>query len=532
MRRIERILPFLALALLVTAPAVHGASCAMDGGPAATLLLPYFEVDLDNPDARTTLFSLNNAGDKAALAHVVLWTDTGIPTFTFDVYLTGYDVQTINLRDIFVSGTPPRTADLARDPGDVISNRGDLSQDVTFPDCASLPPPVLPSSLLEHLQNAHTGRASALLDGSCAGLFHNDRVARGYLTVDVVKSCTLLRPSDAGYFGPEGVAASDNVLWGDFFYADTGGNFAQGESLVRIHAEPGRYQEGDATFYGRFVNSSGADGREPLPQVWGTRFATGGAFSGGTDLLVWRDLPGSRQPFNCVVAPPGFPQAQKEIIVFDEQERADVPPPCPILCPPNPIPIPFPAAASRVTVGGPDFPSPFEFGWTLLDLGIESFGVEDKFAQAWVGQVSSAESRFSVGLEGTALGGACQASRCSEGNVTEVGQLCALGPFQVGGTARFRVQPKGCFSTGCTDVFHTGCAVQRTGNELTLDALFCLAPAEFAPSACLPDCGGGGLAECSGGTLAAGDYVARLGSLQVQFSVPSDAVEVCSGPQF
>ena len=46
----------------------------------ATLLLPYFEVDLSNPSGTTTLFSINNASASAAVAHVTLWTDESIPT--------------------------------------------------------------------------------------------------------------------------------------------------------------------------------------------------------------------------------------------------------------------------------------------------------------------------------------------------------------------------------------------------------------------------------------------------------------------
>jgi hypothetical protein len=188
-------------------------------------------------------------------------------------------------------------------------------------------------------------------------------------------------------------------------------------------------------------------------------------------------------------------------------------------------------AASRVAVNGPDLPSPFDFGWFFLDLGAETNGVQDKLAQAWVGQLSSAQNRFSVGLEGTALGGACEASRCSEGDAAEIGELCVLGPFQAGGTARFRVRPKGCFSSSCTQVFHTGCAVQRAGNQFALDALFCLDVPEDQPL-CTPDCSGGGMAQCSGGTLAPGNYVVRTGNLEVNFTVPSDAVEVCAGSPF
>ena len=94
-------------------------SCRVANQPAATLLVPYFEVDLNDPDGATTLFSVNNASAKPALARMVLWTDWGVPTLAFDIYLTGYDVQTLNLRDLF-TGTLPRT-------GPAISNTGALS---------------------------------------------------------------------------------------------------------------------------------------------------------------------------------------------------------------------------------------------------------------------------------------------------------------------------------------------------------------------------------------------------------------------
>ncbi|HXO22611.1 MAG TPA: hypothetical protein VOA87_22035, partial [Thermoanaerobaculia bacterium] len=47
--------------------------CTIDDVPAATLLLPYFEVDLANGNGITTLFSVNNASATAILAHVVVW---------------------------------------------------------------------------------------------------------------------------------------------------------------------------------------------------------------------------------------------------------------------------------------------------------------------------------------------------------------------------------------------------------------------------------------------------------------------------
>ena len=75
--------------------------------PAATLLLPYFDMDYQNCGAHgtgaglNTLFSINNASATVVLAHVTLWTDESVPTLDFDIYLTGYDIQTISMCDIF-----------------------------------------------------------------------------------------------------------------------------------------------------------------------------------------------------------------------------------------------------------------------------------------------------------------------------------------------------------------------------------------------------------------------------------------------
>jgi hypothetical protein len=523
----------LALVVLASTLPVEAATCTLDGGPAATLLLPYFEVDLANDNGRTTLFAVNNASDKAAVAHVVLWTDVAVPTFAFDVYLTGLDVQTVNLRDVF-AGRLPRSADAARDPGDVISPQGPLSQDVTFPGCSGLPPQALSAEVVDHLRRAHTGQPSALFGGKCAGLGFDQRtVARGYATIDLVKDCTSLRPGDPGYFGADGVAASDNLLWGDFFYVDPGGSFAQGENLVRIHADPGRFKSGDATFYARLVGASAADGREPLGREWGVRYLTGGTFNGGTDLIVWRDGSWSHQPFDCPDAgffPPtsGLPQAQRQVTGFDEEEHAVVSSSCQLIdpCPPPPPFNPFPAAATRVSVGSPRLPLPFSFGWLALDLGtVTSNGTDDPLTQAWVGQVSSAQGRFSVGLEATSLDSACQPDRCSQGSDSEVGTMCVLGPLRAGEPARFAFFPKGCFQSGCTRVYQAGCAVERSQSDLQLDALFCLGSLP-APT-CLADCSGAGSAGCASGVLEAGSYTAHFGKFNLQFTVPTGIGSSC-----
>src|SRR6185436_5813276 len=93
----------------------------IDDVPAATLLLPYFELDLDNPNGITTLFSVNNASATAQLAHVTVWSTWSIPVLDFDVYLTGFDVQTFDIRGILASGILPQTGfgttDVTNNPG-------------------------------------------------------------------------------------------------------------------------------------------------------------------------------------------------------------------------------------------------------------------------------------------------------------------------------------------------------------------------------------------------------------------------------
>jgi hypothetical protein len=399
------------VAVLALAGPLRAGICYPDSPPAATLLLPYFEVDLDRALGRTTLFSLNNASAAAVLTNVTLWTDLGVPTLRFNVYLTGFDVQTVNLRDIF-NGVLPATATVGQDPSDVISPKGDWSQDINFASClGTLPNPPLQTGIRDHLRLAHTGRASPLFAGKCAGQFLGAQVARGYVTVDTVSRCDMKSPVDAGYFSEEweAVATNQNVLWGDFFLVDEDNNFAQGENLVRIEADPRAFSAGSETFYGRYVGHSGADGREPLPSTWATRFVDQGTFSGGTDLIVWRDSGGNGQPFSCGVPPARFPLRANGWAIFDEQEQgvADTGPVFEV--PPffNTVTW-FPAESNRVKVGTSLFQQPFDFGWLYLDLREPTQAWYQRvFRQSWVGTLISANGRFAVGYSATPLDTGC-----------------------------------------------------------------------------------------------------------------------------
>ena len=417
--------------------------------PAATLLLPYFEVRLANCDAGTasgvnTFFSINNASDAAVLSHVTVWSDQSIPVLDFDVYLTGYDVQTISLCDVLKNGNLPVTASSLQDPktnqlGVGTSPRGPLSQDTGFgPVCNSILPytnPAINAAFRAHLQSILQGNASTA-NGQCYGAKKKDGVLRGYVTVDTVNDCSVLFPSQmTATPGYRDVITNENTLWGDYFYVNGAENFAQGDALVHIEScggprpsqtspnpRPGsQYISCDLvgidatppnnhTFYGRYDGGVGfnIDSREPLPTTMGARYLNGGPFTGGTDFLIWREGGGPASagvPYNC--ANPGpiwYPLGSTQIVVFDETEQVVTPETCPSGFPCG-IDITIPNEAQRVDVGT-DIGTPFSFGWVYLNLQDTSVATNpftDGAIQMWLTTVMDASGRFSVGYQGVAF---------------------------------------------------------------------------------------------------------------------------------
>src|SRR4029077_1427056 len=152
---------------LPAAAGVLSGNCRVANEPAATLLFPYFEADLANLTGQTTLLSINNASSKPVLSRVVLWTDWGVPTLAFDVYLTGYDVQTINIRDLFAGNIPATGPDASNtgslsDSGTIFTRRGNTRAEGVSPQLA-------PADVT-WLRNAHTGQPVATTPtAQCAG---------------------------------------------------------------------------------------------------------------------------------------------------------------------------------------------------------------------------------------------------------------------------------------------------------------------------------------------------------------------------
>jgi hypothetical protein len=380
---------------------VFAQDCQVGQGLGSSLLIPYFEVDTSSPSGVTTLFSVNNESGTPALVRVVAWTDWGFPTLGFDVYLEARDLQSFNVRDL-LAGLLPSTgggADLSGFP----FCGGGLSPTYTNPALNASQRATL-AAYHRGLPNPSTGPTQGL----CAGENHSDPIARGFITVDVVDECSGIRldriytpaDSDYPYFvnggGSSGIAIVSNRLWGDYFIVNPGQDFAQGGEAVPLWADSGQFNSAnELTFYGRFEGYTATDERVPLPDLWSTRFLEGGAFSGGTALIVWRDVGTSEaDPINCVSRPSWWPLEESFLTARDEAGE-------------NPYFLSstnvYYLATQRVEIS--DLAVPYDFG--RLQLGLADGPGLTNPRQAWVATVMSAEGRYSVGMDATAVNERC-----------------------------------------------------------------------------------------------------------------------------
>jgi hypothetical protein len=378
-------------------------SCDVGLYPAATLLLPYFEVDLLAPpgEGETTLFTVTNVTHEEQIAHVTLWTDHAYPVIAFDVYLTGYDTQSINLRDVFDGRIAPPNG-----TGTDRTDRGEFSSSnpaLNLANCDNLPTFIPPVALAQMRLAFTVGRVS--IPSACehvsVGDFHERAV--GYATVDVVGSCGFLTPADSAYY--VSTIRFDNVFVGDYQQINGGDDAAQGGPLVHIRAMPedGATVNLPRTFYGRFQSPARPrrDRRQPLPATFAARWIDGGAFS--TSLKIWRDArSGADAPCSSYGANRA---AMSEVVTFDEEENATGSTPCPMCDPPIVGELETGSAVRERVDSGffPQFPDDETSGWMYLNLS-SSFEAP---GQGWVISSMTQEGRYSVDFDALAMGNGC-----------------------------------------------------------------------------------------------------------------------------
>jgi len=326
-------------------------SCDIKVGPAATLLLPYFEVDLFGTSGQTTLFTVTNVSRYPQIAHVTLWTDYAYPVMTFNLFLGAYDVQAINLADVLIRNTIGATAGIT--PGSIWpATNPNLRASI---DCGAIPG-VIPAAIMAEVRKALTTGATSSCSRSVGSIHAN---AIGYATIDVVASCTSRSPADPLYYTND--LLFDNVLIGDYQQlgprpaGTTASSYdAGGNAMVHLRAAPeggGAGSNVDTrlpyTFYDRYTPAGARtiDRRQPLPSMFAARYIQGGPGAFGTNLTIWRESIGIG---SCVDAFSSGNMLVSEIIKFDEHENPNTSAPCSILCPAPPPPT-LNAASSTTT---------------------------------------------------------------------------------------------------------------------------------------------------------------------------------------
>ncbi|MEA2489962.1 MAG: hypothetical protein QOH21_1754 [Acidobacteriota bacterium] len=384
-------------------------SCDIALQPAATLLLPYFQVAArQDRKGLTTLVTIVNTSSQPQIARATIWTDWAYPVITFDIFLTGYDVQAINLYDVLVNGLLPGNGPQNSPTGSrsVASNPSFLPSAQT--SCAQLPLLIPPSLAREVLTALGYGTISTCGSGSTAvGFTHGDAV--GYMTFDLVATCSAKAP---GQPGAAGELLYDNVLTGDYQLVDANpatGNYALGSPLVHVRAVPEGGNAGQTirtsfarTFYQRFTG--GTDRRQPLPSTFASRYIQGGSTGFKTNFTIWREAPRLTQT-GC----PTFAALDYvETVRFDEREN-----PTALtgeMIDSQPFFSPGLQATTRISSEDRLFP-PLEScdvaGWMYFNLAVK-YPFPDEFAnQAWITTTMHAEGRYGVAFDATAMSNGC-----------------------------------------------------------------------------------------------------------------------------
>jgi hypothetical protein len=362
-------------------------SCDIGVAPAATLLLPYFEVDFTNR-TQDTLFTITNVSRFPQIAHVTVYTDWSYPVLDFNIYLTGYDVQGISMNSVLngTIGAPTGTG-----PTQAVSPLGALSSGflnnpnfAAATGCVTQPGP-LSTANVARLRSALT---TGIEPGGCAqkvGGVHANAI--GYVTVDVTATCNQkLPPLDDTYFAND--ILFDNVLIGDYQQlgpaaADTTASSfdAGGNAMVHIRAVPEGGPAGSPlagaqtnlpyTFYDRYTPSTNRtlDRRQPLPALWAARFIQGGTGAFATNYKIWREGFNSGKCGTSLALNGVLPVT--DIVRFDEHENPNTTAPCTTSpCPQTSTPQ-MPETSNQNTANG-NFPtinaSGDVGGWMYLNL--------------------------------------------------------------------------------------------------------------------------------------------------------------------
>jgi len=406
MKRLLLILFASASSFAAVAPAHvvtgNNASCDVGTYAAATLLLPYFEVDFEaiTPKAVNTVFTVINTSRVPQITRVTVWSDLGYPVLWFPMFLTGYDMVTVSMYELITRGSVPVTYSGSLNGAASADNESNPNhlQDI---NCARVGGSMTPEKVFRLRRILTTGER----DTECpVGLKHQH--ATGYVTIDVTNSCDLTSPMEPGYWND--TILFDNVLTGDYERINpdvTTGNYAGGAPLVHIRAIPEGGAAGSQasvpmpyTFYDRYTPAGARriDRRQPLPSLFAARFIEGGSTGFRTNFMVWREGLTGATSDECDYAK-NEKLALRGLVRFDEHEN-----PTSIVLSSLTLP-PTSATASNSAIFPPATGND-RGGWFWLAL---DNGARPRPSQNWISVQMYAEGRYAVDFDATWLANGC-----------------------------------------------------------------------------------------------------------------------------
>jgi hypothetical protein len=435
--------------------------CSFDPVPSVSLLFPYIVYDYSGTTTTNTLIAITNTGSEAQIVHITLWSDYSFPVLDFNVVLSGYDMETINIRDILEFGDLPITGT----QGSLIINGPAPGEDgpVSHSDGAWLDN-IMPdsdgtNSLLVRCppsSGAYPGHYAIGLDSGDLDILefyftisqlstkmHNDCVGTTYDlsptpswwqlrsgseptwiygTADVVWECNRLFPDQPAYWTTQ--AMYDNVLIGDVFWVDDVANFSEAGNAVHLQADQQIAEVvtldstgNPITFYYRYStrNLVTPDYREPLPTAWALRYVGVEESDMDTHIRAWKG-----STFSTTVAdlyiPSGFVGTylaydcwaytywawdEDEMVATVDESPWSIPGVVDVF--PNLLPLETQEVlADEFNTPGPD--GWFLFVWPNSNWdGLASTPAPDWY-QTWMGVRYSAFGKFSAYLDGSIMG--------------------------------------------------------------------------------------------------------------------------------
>jgi hypothetical protein len=238
-------------ALLAIASPAFAITCTVDQRPAATLLVPYFQVSVDSNGnvinggsaALDTIVTIANASSAPMIAHVSVFNQYSELALDFNIALTGFDVQAMRISDV-ISGTLPVTVNSAgHDP----CQRGDaIVYDGFDPDGFLRVVPATDNLAATPLDNHQAttqypvpafGSGLGVIDllsQDCNGVRGPNAV--GYITIDHANYCNLSNPVFEAYYLQDAIGMENN-LWGEIIFTSGVGLPTYALSTINLEAD-------------------------------------------------------------------------------------------------------------------------------------------------------------------------------------------------------------------------------------------------------------------------------------------------------